>query len=245
MNESIYRLRPINDKTIEEITQSYLWFSKPMGFKDKQDSNIQSFFDNCDILKDVLECHFTNDGIKYLYSQMRHIGVCCFTKELPSNKQRNYFPHKTNTVCIEYNKTMLEEFFLHSHYALANCFKDVEYFNEPIMFKKDDGYHIITQQNQNGILSESVKSIFYNERNLNNFFWKLLTRIDDKFINQKELRIVLAGRNITNTDKQVRGYKVEIKQEAINAIYIYPKTKKSFIERLKDTEWIASKIKHL
>lgn len=239
---SIYRLRPINEKTIEEITQPYLWFSKPMGFRDKQDSNIQSFFDNCDILKDALEAYLTKEGIEYLYSLMKHVGVCCFTQELPSKMQRKFFPNATNTICVEYNRLMLEEFFLKSKYALANCFKTVEYYKNPTVFKKDGEYHIITQDDKSGVRSESVKSIFYNERILDNFFWKLLTRIDNKFKNQKELRIVLAGRNITNIDDQVLGYKVEIKQETINAIYIYPNTEKSFVEKLQRTEEIASKL---
>ncbi len=84
--DSVYRLRPTNNKTIEEITQAYLWFSKPKGFKDcKQDSNIQAFFDNCDILKDALDGYLTKEEIKYLYSHMKHIGICCFTKDLPSD----------------------------------------------------------------------------------------------------------------------------------------------------------------
>ena len=176
---------------------------------------------------------------------MKHVGVCCFTSKRPSNKQRNKFPNKSNTICIEYNKPMLEDFFLKSKYALADCFKTVEYYKNPTVFEKDGEYHIITKNDKSGVQSESVKSIFYNERFLDKFFWKLLTRIDYKFKNQKELRIVLAGRNITNIDEQILGYKVEIKQETINAIYIYPNTEKSFIEKLEQLNDISSKLVYL
>lgn len=72
-----------------------------------------------------------------------------------------------------------------------------------------------------------------------------MTRINNKFKNQKELRIVLAGRNILNTDEQVFGYKVEIKPEAINTIYIYPNTEKPFVEKLEQLDGISSKLVYL
>lgn len=35
---------------------------------------------------------------------MAHIGVCCFTKTLPSNKTKGKFPNGENSICIEYDK---------------------------------------------------------------------------------------------------------------------------------------------
>lgn len=54
MSKVIYRLRPFSENTLDEIINSYLWFSKPIGFKDDQDSNIKAYFDNCDILRKTL-----------------------------------------------------------------------------------------------------------------------------------------------------------------------------------------------
>ena len=42
---NIYRVRPANEYTIDELKNSYLWFSRPKGFKgDIDDANICAFF---------------------------------------------------------------------------------------------------------------------------------------------------------------------------------------------------------
>lgn len=107
MYTSIYRLRQINDNTINEITTPYLWFSKPSGFNDIQDSNIQAFFDNCDILREMIEKRMTEDGKAILYLYIKHIAVCCFTDFLPTKKQRRYFPNGRKSICVEYDKDLL------------------------------------------------------------------------------------------------------------------------------------------
>ncbi len=233
-NNSIYRLRPITDKTIEEISQSYLWFSKPIGFKDKQDSNIQAFFDNCDILRKEFETRFERIFIEEMFVKMQHIGICCFTNKKPTCKQRKKFPNGSNSICVEYDKKLLEIYFRDKKYALADCFKPVEYLKRPTIFKQDGEYHIITKECKDGYLSESVKSILYNEKSFDRFMWMLLTRIDKKYKKQKELRIILSGRNITQFDDSVCGYRVDIPLEAIKNIYLYENTPDVFIAKLSD-----------
>lgn len=242
MNKSIYRLRQINDNTINEIATPYLWFSKPSGFKDTQDSNIQAFFNNCDILKRAIEEILTKDEIAKLYLYLKHIAICCFTDYLPTKNQRMHFPNGGKSICIEYDKNLLKNFFLNSKYALPDCFKSVGYFSDPTFFEKDGEYHIITRKNKDYTLSESVKSLLLNERSFDKFIWTLLTRIDKKFKNQKELRIVLAGRNIVDTDENIKGYKVSIPSETIKKIHIYESTDLNFIERLKSDIDIANKL---
>ena len=232
MSKVVYRLRPFSENTLDEIINSYLWFSKPIGFKDDQDSNIKAYFDNCDILRKEFKTRFGRIFIEDMFMKMRHIGICCFTSKRPTYNQRKNFPNGNNSICVEYDKVLLETFFLNNEYALANCFMSVEYFKNPTIFVKDGEYHIITKEDKNGYLSESIKSICYNEKALDRFMWTLFTRIDKKFKRQKESRIILAGRNITQFDDSICGYRVDIPSEAIKNIYIYENTPIDFVDKL-------------
>lgn len=40
--EYIYRFRPINKFTIDELLNQYIWFSRPCEYNDVADSNILS-----------------------------------------------------------------------------------------------------------------------------------------------------------------------------------------------------------
>ena len=242
-NESIYRLRSTDDNTIDELINSYLWFSKPAGFKDNQDSNIQAYFDNCDILDGALKESYSDEDRKLLIKKLRNIGICCFTDKLLTYSSRKRFPRGMKSICVEYNKNMLEHHFLYSQYALANCFKEVSYYTNPTMFSKDGDYHIVTQEDENGFWSEPVRLLINDPKKMDKLLWMMFTRIDKRFQAQREWRIVLAGRNIPSFDDNILGYKVPIPEDAITAIHTYPNTPQEFIERIKQIEHLSPKLR--
>ena len=63
----------------------------------------------------------------------------------------------------------------------------------------------------------------------------LLSRICCRFRDQKELRIILGGRNIPDFSPNVRGYQVVIPPEAILKVHLYGQSKecKLYREKLK------------
>lgn len=81
MNEIIYRLRPVSDKTIEELTEPYLWFSRPTEYKDSDDANIIAFSEENTTVKELFEQIFGN--AEKLGEELSRLGMCCFTKCLP------------------------------------------------------------------------------------------------------------------------------------------------------------------
>ncbi|MBR2415546.1 MAG: hypothetical protein IKB11_02200 [Bacteroidaceae bacterium] len=121
-------------------------------------------------------------------------------------------------------------------------FKNVEYCSVPTFFEKDGEYHIVTRENEDGTLFESVKSLFLNERCFDRFIWTILTRINKSFEKQRELRIILAGRNIIDTNESIKGYKVILPSEAIRKIHIYESIDSNFIEGLKNNLKIIHKL---
>lgn len=63
---SIYRVRPANKSTLDELTNSYLWFSKPNGFKgDAKDANIGAFVTDTAAIKRGIDFYFEMLGIKF------------------------------------------------------------------------------------------------------------------------------------------------------------------------------------
>lgn len=48
----IFRVRYCDENTIDELTNSYLWFSRPLNFKgDTKDANIGAFVTDTDAIK--------------------------------------------------------------------------------------------------------------------------------------------------------------------------------------------------
>lgn len=229
---SVYRLRPLNDRTIEELKEPYLWFSKPSGFTgDVNDSNIRLMIDDNEIIKKAFSFVLNEDGINELNDRMEHIGVCCFTKTLPSNKTKDRFPNGKNSICIEYDKEKLSDYFLNKE-NMPDCFKEVIYHNEPITVESEDDYHFLYKTEANGLI---YKSIYEMQRDPKKFMdellFFLLTRISTKFKKQKELRIIWAGYRIkTNEEK---GYHIGIPENCIKCIYIYPNTDDEFVDEIK------------
>lgn len=230
---SVYRIRPCNDLTIDEIENHYLWFSRRCGFNDSNDANIGAFLDNNMVLREAFERILTPEGIKYFRKIMECTGICCFTNKKPTNKKRHCFPSGNNCICIEYNREILENHFI-SKYSLADCFCEVQYFDSPILFEKDGESHILTKKDKDGRLYESVKELVRLEKNREKLIKLLLTRINSKHRIQNEQRIILGGKNIPSFASDVSGYRVQIPKDAISNIYIFQNTDEGFIKKLSD-----------
>lgn len=68
----------------------------------------------------------------------------------------------------------------------------------------------------------------------------LLTRISKRSQNQDELRIIWAGHRIVkNKDK---GYHIDIPNDCIKCIYIYPNTAPEFVEEIKEIGYVVKEL---
>ena len=229
---SLYRIRPCNQSTKDEITKHYLWFSRRCGFKDENDANIGAFLDNNEVLLKAFQSIFTSAEINVFREKMDCTGICCFTENIPSINEKKHFPKSQKCVCIEYDKESIENFFINSKYALGNCFCDVLYIKEPIVFEEDDKFHILSEITEDGYRYDSILALAKTEKGLDKLVKLLLTRINTCFHFQHEKRIILGGRKIPSYDKNVLGYKVEIPEKVFKAIHIYKDTPQSFIKSL-------------
>lgn len=228
----IYKLRSVNDTTIDELKNGYLWFSRPTEFKDVEDSNIIGFAENNENIKNAFDRVFSNNT-KFAEG-MSYIGICCFTETLPHQDKWSCFPKGHNGIFIEYDKDNLEEYF-YDEYYLADCFRKVEYFEEPLVIQSstDQGYDVLWEKYEDGVWYKSIEgSIMRDQRVMDEFLFKLLTRINDKYINQRELRIIWSGPRIREIDTDAKGYKVNIPIDFITRVYIQKTTPKDFITKI-------------
>lgn len=233
MDNSIFRLRPIGKNTLSELEEPYLWFSKPTGFKDVEDANIAMFIERNDIVKRALSQILTNEGIQELSHKMKHIGICCFTMEIPTIKAKEKFPKGFHSLVIEFDKTKVSDYFLNSPYAISDCFHPIVYTDNAIKVTKNGDYHYLYSFGEWGQLYKSIKELMLHPRYIDQFIFFLLTRLKSKFAVQKEERIILAGHNIKNFDDSILGYKVSIPKGSIKRIHFYSDTDMKFVEDVK------------
>jgi hypothetical protein len=227
----IYRLRPSKETTIEELKDCYLWLSRPTGYKDIEDSNVLAFAEANENIKDSFNRVFSN--YFELAQEANNNGICSFTDSLPELKKWKKFPGGNNGIFIEYDRQILSEYFMKS-YGIGDCFNQVEYLVEPIIIKKCDDYHILWEKYKDGsFLYISLWQIEHDSKLMDRLFLKLFTRINKKYKEQKELRIILGGRNIPDKTNNNIGYKIQIPIDSIKAIYVQPKTPQNFINELK------------
>ena len=226
---TIYRLRPSFDLTIHELKESYLWFSRPTEYKDVEDSNIFSFIEKTESIKSSFERIYKN--YKEVANLCKLVGICSFTRTLPILNYWSKFPNGYNGIFIEYNKEVLENYFV-KIYGLGDCFKPVEYLSNPTLFCSLDEHNILWEKKEDGEFYKSLRAIENDPKLLDQLFLKMFTRVNDKFSPQNEARIILGGRNIPDMSKNIKGYKVMIPKEAIQNIYFHPQTPKSFIDEL-------------
>lgn len=241
----VYRLRSINDKTIEELQKPYLWFSLRKGFNDANDANIGKFIDKNPNLEKCLRLRYNDEGIKEFKEQLDNTGICCFTKSLPSFKERSHFPNKEKTICIKYNKNKIVKCLLESRYAIANPFHDVVYLKCPMILKKDGNYHIAIKSNKNEIQYESIYSLVSDPHLFDELIYRLLSTINIKFKKQKETRIILGGRNLRYLKDGANGYEVDIPQDAIEQVFVYDDCPQDYVKQLRNIQYLANKIQKM
>lgn len=243
----IFRVRYCDENTIDELTNSYLWFSRPLNFKgDTKDANIGVFVTDTDAIKRGLMYVDPNFDFDKWYNSMSFTGICCFTKYLPSLKELRHFPKctKGNAICIEYNKNSLQDFLVNkSKHSIYPCFNEVVYSPNPTKIEMCDEWSILWEKDENGCLYKTIPSILNEHpREFDKFIRILLTRIDLKFEKQSEERIILGGTNIPPHDDKTRGYKITIPSNCISKVYIYPKVSVEYIEKLYKIDSIKNKI---
>lgn len=226
----IYRLRPCNENTLDELTNNYFWFSKPTEFNDSEDANIISFAEENVNIKDVLEKRFQNLNVIKEFAE--NVGICCFTKELPCSSSWGNFPRCRNGIALEYDKVCLEKYFVT---VLGDCFKNVDYFENPTIFKSSTPYDILWEEYDDGDkLYKSLASINSDIRDMDKFFLMMLTRINLKYKKQKEQRIIV-NPSLAKTNGEVlsKGYKVKYPKDAILRIHYKANISKAYLEKLK------------
>ena len=240
--ECVYRLRPINDKTIEELQNNYLWFSKRCGFKDVEDANVGAFMCDTPQIQKGFELFLNEKGLADFIRLMDDVGICCFTKDLPQDNELKEFPNGNKSLCIEYNKAVLEDFFFNEIYAMHNPFKEVEYAEKPTIIKTDGEYHIMTKNIPGGEVYESIYTLFNDPKRIDELVWLLLTRLNIKFYKQKELRIIIGGRNLGNVEDQGTGYNVQIPEGAISRVFLYKDPGEDFFHQLLNIPILQKKL---
>jgi len=227
---TIYRLRPCNKNTIDELKNNYFWFAKPTEFNDCEDSNIISFAEKNSTIREVFEHRFDKlDRIKHF---TENVGICCFTENLPKLNAWKRFPKCSNGIAIEYNKENLKDFY-RSTYGIGDCFKKVEYYKEPTIFEALSPYHILWNVTD-GDVKEYKSLLSLQEKDMDLLFLKMFTRLNKKYKRQKELRIIL-NEQIVNTHCEAftNGYKITLPNREITRIYYKSTISKSFLEELK------------
>lgn len=233
MRNKIYRLRPLNQLTISELEEPYLWFSKPTAFKDEDDANVAMFIEKNDIVKKALSQVFSEYQIQELSDKMKHIGICCFTTNIPDRRNKRLFPKGHKCLVVEFEKECLSKYFLNSKFAIANCFHPIVYSDNAIKIEQDGEYHYLYEKGDWGEHYKPIKELLLHPRYVDQFIFFLLTRLKDIFSVQKEERIILSGHNIKEFDNDVKGYKIPIPKECIKRIYFYDENA-PYLEKVKN-----------
>lgn len=246
-NKSVYRVRPLNPYTIDELKRSYLWFSRPTEFKgDVQDANIGAFITDTEAIKKGILLVCPRFPFDLWLEKMSHTGICCFTKNKPTLNTIRKFPgcSKGEAICIEFDREGLVNFFrAHKKFPIGNCFHDVIYDENPTKIEQCDKWSILWKTNVNGKLYKTIPGILHEHpRELDNFMFMLLTRINSKFSAQHEIRIILGGRNIPSHKKELKGYQLDIPNSLITKIWIYENSKKDFIGEIQSIPEIKDRI---
>lgn len=214
----LYRVRPANKKTIEEIENNYLWFSRPTQFNDVLDANIFAFVKANESIGTAFARLFKNNVD--VAEQSALAGICCFTEKLPSPSRLARFPNARNGLVLEYNREVLEDYFTQKK-GLGDCFKKVEYLKTPTLFKSTNNYDILWEKIGDNERYRTINEISLDLKAMDQLFLKMFTRISSQYKKQKEHRIILAGANIPDKNKDLRGYQITIPKEAISKIHIH------------------------
>lgn len=227
--QTVFRTRPANLKTIEEIEDHYLWFSRPSAYQDTKDANVFAFVKDNESIADALERLF--GGYGDIAEQSAKVGICCFTEKMPTQFALRFYPGARNGMVIEYDKDVLQEHFAR-RIGLGDCFKKVEYRIDPTLFASTSGADILWQQSRNINVYKGIWGILSDPKLTDEFFLKMFTRITKKYRYQKESRIILAGRNIPDESDMLVGYPVKIPKGAIRCIHLHKNCKKEIKDKV-------------
>lgn len=249
-NGLIYRVRPINKNTLDEVLTPYLWFSRPEGFKgDHNDANIRAFVENTEAIKKGIEYWKPEFPFEEWYEGMAKTGICCFTRNIPRKNSLGAFPKcgSENAICIEYDKYKLTSFFeTHPRYPLYPCFHKVEYSQNPTRLEMLDDWSILWSVETNHKEYRTLPGILNSHpRELDKFLFKLLSRLSSKFKRQKEERIIIGGRNIPDLSDDSPGYKIPIPEDAITRILVYKNVPQNWIEELLKSDILRKKVEFI
>ena len=117
-------------------------------------------------------------------------------------------------------------------YGIGDCFKDVEYIDNPLVFNSYSQYDIEWEIGKDRTLYKSLSEIEKDQKLMDELFLKMFTRLDKRYCEQNEQRIILGGRNIPNKNQGITGYKISIPLESIKRIYLHPNTPSNIIKEL-------------
>lgn len=247
----IYRIRPINSNTLDELKHSYLWFSRPCGFKgDVDDANIGAFVEDTETIKKGLLSLNPEFPFDDWYEEMSHIGICCFTTEIPSAAELFHFPKcaKGKGICIEYDKTKMKDFFTsQSKIPLPPIFHKIIYDDEPTKIESCDEWSILWEKYDGFKVYKTIENIFKysHKREIDKFIFKLCTRLKSIYCDQKEERMILGGCLIPNHNPDVVGYQIPIPSDVVNRIMVYSKVSQTWVNKLKMIDDIREKIEYI
>ena len=246
----VYRIRPANDNTLDELSHGYLWFSRPSGFKgDTNDANIGAFVTDTPAIERGFKYVWPEFPFEEWYQGMSHTGICCFTRKRPHKSKLKNFPGcgSGKAVCVEFNREMLESFFeRHRQHPIVPCFRQVLYSIHPTKIESIDDWSILWEIGDGYKEYRTIPGILHSHpRVLDEFLFKLLTRISSRYKRQKEERIILGAGMIPSHDPSLLGYKVSIPIEALEKIYVYPKVSEEWIKNLEEIEQLSGKIVRL
>lgn len=231
----IYKYRPPTDTTLDELKDSYLWFSRPIAFKDTDDANIIAFSNANENIKESIDRVLGN--YENLAEKLSYIGISCFTDFLPECKEWRHFPkgNKKGGIFIEYDKDKLEQYFF-EEYGIGDCFKKVEYIEDQLLFKSStyDNYDILWETDGKNCVYRSIRGdLELDEKLRDELILKMLTRLNFKFRRQRESRILLYKQLLEKRMPDIKGYAISIPFDVILKIYVHPKTPKKFIKKFR------------
>jgi len=237
--KEIFRIRPANEKTVEELADSYLWFSRPTAYNDVNDANIFAFVKSNEALEMAFKRVYEN------YPEIARLsglsGICCFTEEFPEAKIIREFPGSKKGLVIVYDKNLLEQHFI-GRFALGDCFKRVDYLEHPTMFKSLGEQDILWEDDGNLQTYKPMTAITSDVRIMDQLFLKMFTRIHWRFGNQKELRIILGGTNIPDKSDGLMGYQIKIPKEAILKILVHPEIDVDILKSIEKLGYIIERL---
>lgn len=243
MFEYLYRVRPVDKNTLDEMINMYLWYSCPSGFNDVKDANFDNFIKDTNWLLDTLSHFLTVEGVNYIKTESKYSGICCFTKKRPSKNSIGKFPSGKSSIIIEYHRTLLENHLRNT--LLTIPLYEVQYSRNPTAIKINEDGEIIKTETGNGYHSIPISTFVRDLRNLEWIFEKMFTQIDIKHRKQKEIRSIISGKRIPDKCKNTNGYKIPYPADIISKIYVYQKGNSKFVKSLCKIDEIKDKIEFI